>query len=573
MLAAAACSGGGSGGADEEPAPAPGGTLRLAGAGDVDHLDPALAFYTPSYKLLRALTRQLVAYPNDATPAAEATPVPDLATAIPEPTNGGRTYTFTLRDGAQWNAPTGPRQITAEDVARGFKRLCNPAEPTSARDYYQGVIAGMADYCASFGGVPPEVDAMKEFVEETDIPGIKVVDDRTVEFTLERPANDFINILALPSSSPAPVEVLDYLPDSPEFRKNFVASGPYAVETYVSDKRINLTRNPAWRPETDAIRAAYVDRIEIRLGLNEQQVQNALESGAADMQWDTEVPAIDLPRLQDARDPRLTINPNGSTSPYLVINLRSPNGDKALSETAVRRAINYAIDKRAIVEVLGGPSLQQPIGQILPPTVSGHEPIDPYATLSSAGDPARAKDLLAQAGHRDRLALTMPHRSDGKHPAVAQILRQSLAEAGIDLELVPTDDLTLYKDYLQNPEAAAQGKWDIALVGWAPAWPGNAARSIFAPLLDGRDCGPGSTNYGCYNNPQVNALIDQAVTAPTAEAASALWHRADQQVMADAAWAPLVTGNTVNFRSDRVAGWVYLPYLQDGDITNVWLVP
>ncbi len=572
-LALAACGGGDDddSGSGDEGTPAAGGTLKLVGAGDVDHLDTAAGYYSPTYLLFRGITRQLVTYPNEEDFEVATTPVADLVEDVPEPTNDGVTYTFTIRDGTQWDAPDGPRQITAADAARGFKRLCNPVAPTGAPDYFQGVIAGMTEFCTGFSAVAPEVGPIRDYVEGNEISGITAVDDRTLEITLERPASDVLNILALPFSSPAPVEALDYLPDSPEFRANFVSSGPYKIENYTANQQITLIRNPAWNADSDDIREAYVDRIEIQLGSDAGPIQRQLEAGTADMTWDTQVPTADIPRLQDANDEKLSFNRDGSANPYLVMNLQSPNNDGALGTLEVRQAINYAVDKQAIVQTLGGPQVQEPIGQILTPTITGHVEFNPFETENAAGDPDRARELLAQAGYPDGLTLKMPYRNAGNAPALAQTVQQSLGEAGITLELIATTGPNFYTEFLQNPDAGARGDWDIALPGWGPDWQGNAARSFFVPLLDGRNCGPGSTNYGCYNNAEVNDLTDQALSAESPEQAGEIWHQADQLVMADAPWAPLVTGSTVNYRSERVRGWHYMPAFQNGDITNVWL--
>jgi ABC-type transport system substrate-binding protein len=112
--------------------PTKGGTLRITGNADVDHLDTASAYYTTSYSLERTFTRQLFSYPasTDKNKALEA--VPDAAKEVPTKDNGGisadgRTVTVHLRDGVRWNT-TPARAVTAQDFVLGFKRLCNPTQ-------------------------------------------------------------------------------------------------------------------------------------------------------------------------------------------------------------------------------------------------------------------------------------------------------------------------------------------------------------------------------------------------------------------------------------------------------------
>src|SRR5580658_7298392 len=100
-----------------------GGTLFLVGTGDVDFMDPNVAYYNPTYLVLRAWSRQLYSYP--ATPGRTADVVPDLATEMPTISADGLSYTFTIVSGATWD--TSPhRQVTAADALRGLERTCNP---------------------------------------------------------------------------------------------------------------------------------------------------------------------------------------------------------------------------------------------------------------------------------------------------------------------------------------------------------------------------------------------------------------------------------------------------------------
>jgi len=546
-----------------------GGTLKMLGGGDIDHMDTASAYYTVSYTLLRAISRQLVSYPNSADRTKANTPVADMAESIPTPTNGGKTYEFTIKTGVKWDT-TPPRQVTGADAVLGFKRLCNPLQPTGAIGYFSGVIEGMKDYCDAFLKAPGTVAGMRSFIQSHEISGLKA-DGNKVSITLVQPAGDFLNILALPFSSPAPVEYLNYLPDTPEFRQKFISDGPYKISKYVADKSIDLVRNPAWDSSTDKLRHAYVDAISVTEGSDEGPVQKALKAGTADMSWDTYVPTADIPGLKAVNDPDLSLVDNGSTNPYVVFNLQSPNAGGAMKNLKVRQAINYAVSKKNIIQVMGGPDLFTPLGQILTPTILGYKQFDPYATPNSAGDPVKAKQLLSEAGFPNGLKLIYLYRNKGKAPLVAQTLQADLAKAGITLKLKVVPNADFYTQHLQKPSAAKSGDWDLAAPGWNPDWAGNAARSFFVPLLDGRQCGEGSTNYSCYNNPEVNKLIDQALAESDQAKAADLWHQADVKVMADAPWVPLETGKNPLYHGSRVGNWVYFDFANNGDITNVYI--
>ena len=239
--------------------------------------------------------------------ATRTTPMPDLAVEIPTQENGGisadgLTYTIALRPGVMWNVDE-PRPVVAGDVVRGIKRMCNPVQGSAARDYYLNTIAGLREFCDGFAEVAPEIEPIRAYIEDNEVSGVTAVDDSTVQFTLTQPASDFINILALMRfAAPQPVEYLDYLADSPDLRQNIIETGPYQITEYVPDQSYVLERNPNWDPDTDDLREAYVDRIEITLGQESESVFQQIIAGTVDMQWgETTVPTPEIPALLASR--------------------------------------------------------------------------------------------------------------------------------------------------------------------------------------------------------------------------------------------------------------------------------
>lgn len=573
-LAAAACgssspfaSGGGT--------PVKGGTLTLLGKGDVDHLDTASAYYTVSYTLERAFTRQLVTYRASNDFKQATTVVADMATQVPTTGNGGisadgKTYTFHIKQGVKWDT-TPARQVTAQDVLLGFKRLCNPASPVGAPGYYETTIVGFQDYCEPMLSIPANMASIKSYIDDHQIAGIQTKGTDTVIFTLVQPASDFLNILALPFASAAPVEYLQYVPDGADFRQHTISDGPYKIVKYDAGTEIDLDRNPAWEQSTDAVRHAFVDHIKVTEALDQNSVQQQIAAGTADMEWDQPPPTADLAQLLQSHDSRLVIGPAGTLNPYMVINLQSPNNRGALKDVGVRQALEYAVDKVAVGQVYGGPELNTPASQIMFEGNAGYEAFDLYPTAGNKGDAAKAKQLLAKAGWPNGITLKMIYRTNSVHPQVAQTLQASLKSAGINLELQPVPPSDFYSKYLDDPGSAARGVWDIATPGWVPDWYGNDGRTMIQPLFDGRTYGANTINYGDYNNPQVNSDIDHALAASTPEEAGRYWHDADLQIMKDAVVVPILSQKTPVFHSSRVRNFIFLPSSQQGDITNVWL--
>jgi ABC-type transport system substrate-binding protein len=254
-----------------------------------------------------------------------------------------------------------------------------------------------------------------------------------------------------------------------------------------------------------------------------------------------------------------------------VFNLLSPNNGGALQKVQVRQAIEYAINKVAIGQIYGGPSLNTPLDQVIPPGNVGYQQLNPYPTTDHKGDAAKCKSTLAAAGYPNGFTLIDVARNAGKHPAVAQAVQASLKSCGITTKIVQVSQGDYYGKYLEDPAATKRGVWDISEPGWVPDWIGNNGRSITEPLFDGRLYGPNSVNYGDYNNPAVNSLIDQALTATDQNAAANAWHQADMQIMKDAPFVPFETQSTPIYHSSRTQNAIYFPFAENYDITNLWL--
>jgi peptide/nickel transport system substrate-binding protein len=580
LLGLTACSSGKSstGAASPSAQPVKGGTLRLYGEGDVDYMDTADGYYDVTYTLMRAFTRQLYTYPTTASFQDQITPVPDLATAMPSISNGGKTYLIHIRDGAMWD--TNPaRQVTAADAVLGFKRLCNPAQPTGAPGYFTATIAGMKSYCDGFAQVDAKsAAAIKDYINSHNVSGLKAVDATTLQITLTQPASDFVNILAMPFSSPAPVEYLNYIPGSAQQAQHTISDGPYTITQYQPSKSITLARNPAWQASSDPIRKAYVNAIQITEGGNEQGTQQQIQAGTQDMDWDQNVPTAQLAALNASDDSGLVIGPSADNfitiNPYIAINLQSPNNHGALQNVKVREALEYAFNKTAVSQVYGGTLISKPLDQVIPPgsigNVSGY---NPYPTPNDNGDPAKAKQLLAQAGYAPgQITLKLPYRTTTVHPQVAQTDQAALKAAGFNVQLIAvTPANNFYTQYLQNPTATKTGAWDIAEAGWIPDWLGNNGRAVIEPLFDGRGYGPGSTDYGDYNSPAMNALIDKALSAPSVADATKDWQDAAKLAMQDAVIVPLGAQKVAVYHSSRVQNCIFNFFNENCDVTNVWL--
>ncbi|MDN5764169.1 MAG: ABC transporter substrate-binding protein, partial [Microlunatus sp.] len=531
------------------------------------YMDPNVTYFITGYRNVRMWTRQLFTFPAEQGKAM--TVVPDLATETPTADNGGisadgKTVTVGMRTDAQWNTSP-PRQVTAQDLVRGVKRTCNPVQPFGGTPNFADLIVGYHEFCDGFSKVSSNAKAIADYINTTDLSGVVAKDDHTVVFKLTQPASYIVGMLTMPAFSPAPKEVLKYLPASRELAQNQISDGPYQVETWNPTKEVVYTRNPAWKASSDPVRKAYVDKIVVTEGLTEQSIQQQLETGTprADLGWDTGPPSARVPALIAKKDPNLILGETADSNPYILFNTASPNNDGALKNVKVRQALEYAINRDHLIQVLGGPKINPPLTHVLPPNIDGSQDFDLYMY-----DVEKAKQLLQQAGVSN-LRLKLLYRSAEENNAkVFATVQQDLKAAGIAVEGVVSPNADFYTKYLFVPSAARRGVWDLALAGWGAEWYGNGALTYFKPLFAGKPSFPPTgSNYGLYDSAKANALIQQAVTAKTEGQAAALWGKADKQVMEDAAFFPITNPQWPTYHASQVHNAVYVPSIQGFDPT------
>jgi peptide/nickel transport system substrate-binding protein len=554
-------------------APQKGGTLNMLGVGDVDFMDPNISYYSIGYLGLRMWARGLYAYP--AVPGNTNTPAPDLATAMPVVSNGGKTYTITIRSGAQFDTtPFSP--VTGADELIGLKRSCNPSQPFGGLPDFEGLIVGMISFCQGFASVSPTASAIKNYIDTHQISGV-TVSGQTVTFNLAHPASYFADELTLPPFNPQPEAALQYVPGSSAEAQNTISDGPYKVQSYVPTKKIVFVRNPAWNASSDPIRKAYINQINVTETGTQTTNQQILQtnSAAGSMEWDSFPPVAaesGLVAQMKGGSKDFNLGPTYSSSPYLIFNTVSPNNSSALSKVAIRQALSYAINRNFLVQDANGAVLSPPLTHILPSGTNGAQDVpanyDPYPY-----NLAKAKSMLAAAGFSHGLTLTLIYRpSSSVSSKMAQTIQSNLTSAGITVKLLGVPDADFYTKYMEVPSVAHDGTWDLALAGWSPDWYGDSATSWMGPLFSGSSAYPPSgSDFGFYSNPTVTSLFNQASSEASASTAASLWAQADQDVMKDAAIYPITQPLQPLYHASYVHNAVYVPAIQQFDPTNVWL--
>jgi peptide/nickel transport system substrate-binding protein len=349
------------------------------------------------------MLRTLVGYDHVAGPPGNVL-VPDLATSVPAPTDGGTTYTFHLRRGVRFGPPVG-RQVTSRDVLYALERLANPKNGGEYAFYY-AVIRGWDAFANG---------------EAKTISGIETPDASTIVFRLTRPTPDFLYRLAMPATAPIPREVAGCFTGAKanEYGGVVVSTGPYMLEGMdevrprpcsgiqtalgfnagnVSTATVmTLVRNPAYDPKTDsrAAREALPDEFTFNVYESVSGLPAAVQGGSNPLD-DLLVPSLPAPVIRQWHDdptlnPRLHLNPDDAEQ-FITMNLTQPPFD----DVHVRRALNWVMDKSALQQAWGGPLAGSIATHVVPDTMLNLrlQGYDPYRTPGGRGSVARAKAAM-----------------------------------------------------------------------------------------------------------------------------------------------------------------------------------
>jgi peptide/nickel transport system substrate-binding protein len=495
---------------------AKGGTLTILNNQTTMHFDPAKS-QSLAITSLGLVLRRLTAW--DVEPGKTAQVVPDLATDTGKTTDGGKTWTYTLKDGLTY-ADGSP--ITSADIKYGMERSFAP-ELSGGLGYHKSLLVGGDAYKGPYTG--------------GDLASIETPDAKTITFKLKTAYGDWPWIASMPAFSPVPKAQ-----DNPKtYDQKPVASGPYQIESYQEGTAVTLVRNPHWNASTDQARTGGPDKIVFQLG---QDTTVAAQRLIADSGADKDafgagfVPPAQLAQIQQnaAAKSRLVTSDAGALQ-YLAINTQRP----ALKDVSVRQAIEYAVDKHAFQISAGGPTGGDLATTLITPGIAGRVDYNLYPTTDPSGDVAKAKQLLAG---KTLPKLVLLSQNDQVSLAQAQAIQQGLVRAGIQSTIKPEDADTYSADITSN-----KSDYDLTVSSWQPDFP--SANGNIEPLFATKEIGGGGYNISRYSSPDVDKLIDQATAQVDPAQAQALWAQADKRIMQDAPVVPLIyTKNSFLHGSD-----------------------
>ena len=443
---------------------------------DPRSLDPALSTDVP--------TGRAVAYVFDGltrfTPDARVEP--NLAERW-DVTPDGLRFTFHLRRGVSFQDG---RPFTARNVVRSWQRALEPATKSGAAQFLFP-IAGAKDFN---GG------------KATSISGLATPNDSTLVVTLAEPLAIFTKMMAMPVASVVP----DSVPAN--FGEHPVGTGPWRLVEWKHDDYLLFAKNASYfggAPKADTLRARVIAEPSTAVA--------EYESGNVDV---LQIPAAEASDWMEdeSRKPMLMSTP---ALELVYIGINTTRGP--LVDARVRQAINYAIDVNRIIERLIGGRGTRAAG-VVPPALGGYDSTrKPYPY-----DPAKAKQLLASAGHANGIDVELWTSTTPIYLRIAETVQAYLNAVGIRVKIVQRESAAARG-------AARKGQTDMILKDWYADYPD--AEDFLYPLLHTTNRGVGG-NVSFFSNPRFDSLVTASRRELDEAKRNALYKQADSIAFVEA---------------------------------------
>ena len=486
-----------------------GGVLRRLWS-DPPTLDPHLSGDTTSAGVVVEIYSGLVALNTDLQL------VPDIADRW-EISQDGLTYTFHIRENARFHDG---KPITASDFKWSLERAASPDTASPVADTYLGDIIGVDDVLEG---------------NSTDISGVKVIDDRTLQIEIDAPKAYFLAKMTYPTAYVLDRENVESGGDSWTDAPN--GSGPFRLAEYTVGEVIVLERN-----ENFYLEPPHLDSVIMHLAGGQSMAM--YENDEIDI---TGVGLFELDRVLDPNEPlnkELVIAPPSFTTFYIGFNATEPPFD----DPKFRQALTHAVDKDLIAnEVLS--TLVTPAYGVLPPGFPGYN----ANLVGLEYDPDLARQLLSESKYPDaetrpRIVITVPGTGGSIGLDMEVVIEMWRQELGVEVEIQQVEWATYLQDLNANRFQAFGGS------GWQADYPDP---QDFLDILFHTDS---KQNHTSYSNPELDAILEQARTEPDVERRVELYHQAEELIVQDAPLLPLwYTGEQYVLIKDHIEDYRLTP--------------
>jgi ABC-type transport system substrate-binding protein len=545
-------------------APDPAKVIRWYFETGENGFDPVRISDLYSATVNEAIFERLLTYDYLARPAKL---VPMVTEAMPEVTDGGRTYTFRIKKGIHFSSDPAfkgvRRELTAEDFVYSFKRFMDPKYSAPYAFLIEGKLVGLDELAA-------QAKKTGKFDYDTRIAGVEAVDRYTLRFRLKNTDYNFPFIVAHTSLCAVAREVIEAYGE--DTMGHPVGTGPYVLKEWKRRSRIVLESNPEYRgyvwdfkpmdttwdrdivaamkgkqmPQVGRVEISIIDEVQSRwLAFKQKELDYvSIPSTFAPSALDGDQLKPELVqegvRLERSADPDLT---------YTAFNIRDPViGGFAKEKIALRRAMAMAYDIEEEIKVIRkgqAVHLQMPI----PPGVVGHDPN--YRSIIQ-NDPETANKLLDYFGYKKGadgwrtlpdgkpLVISLATEPSSTSRELDELWHKSLNKIGIRMN-------TNVAPLVDNIQAAKKCKLQMWGAAWIADYPDG---DNFVQLLYGPNTG--QSNNGCYESPAFDAYYRKSLTIPNSPERNRLFLEMSRQMEVDGAWSVGIS----RMRSEVIRPWV-----------------
>jgi peptide/nickel transport system substrate-binding protein len=541
----AACGDNGGGGAKK------GGTLNvLDTAGGVDSIDPGYWYYQADFQELGNTTqRQLYGWKPD-----ETTPTPDLAESAPAVSNGDKTVTIKIKSGIKYSPPLQNQSVKSADIKYALERCFLPQVGNGYANTYYGDIEGVEAYKSG---------------KADGISGIETPDDQTLVIKSTKPVGvlTFANggALGMPCTVPVPKAYAQKYDKgkTSTYGQHQVFTGPYMIENdgkgkvtgWEPAKRLTLVRNPSWDKSTD-FKPAYFDKIVETCCTDANVATRKTLSGQNYLSGDYAAPPVSvLKQALQTRKDQLSIESSGGNR-YVALNTKQ----KPLDNVNLRKAISAVIDRTALRQTRGGPTLGTIATHFLPPGIAGFEeaggikgPGFDFASSPTANVPL-AKEYMKKAGYANGMYDGPPLLTvaDNVSPAkeTAEAFQEQVKKIGLKIQLREVPHATLLSKWSGVPKS---GYAILPTLGWGADF--FAAQSFIDPLFNGKNLVPsGNVNTAQVDDSALNKKIEEAKQITDPDDSAKAWGALDKEVTSQAYFLTWLWDNNVGLQSTNMNG-------------------
>jgi peptide/nickel transport system substrate-binding protein len=456
-----------------------------------------------------------------------------MATDTGTPANGGKDWSFTLRDGMKWEDGS---PVTCEDVKYGVSR-------TFATD----VITGGPTYAIQYLDIPSAKDGSSVYKGPYTTKGndtaaydkAVVCEGNKITFHLAKPVGDFNYTVTLGMGAvPKAADTAE------KYTKKIVSNGPYKIQAYTKGNQMVLVRNENWSKDSDSYRPAYPDKIVVKFGLDQSVIdQRMIRDSGADQQAFMRESLLSSDLATVFNDPRYESRRVTNFSPYVIY--RVINVEK-VPDLKQRQAIAVAMDRAQLRQILGGKFAGDIADGVIKPNLAqDYAPSGMWTgllgkTIPDSGDPEYAKQLIKDSG-KPMPTITYSYSQNPDADKGAASIKSSLEKAGMKVKLNPIEASAYYTTIFDKSRAT-----ELMNNGWGPDWPN--ASTVIPPLFTLK----GGWDVGLVNDKAYNEKVAAALSETDRAKQATMWQDLNKEAMQQAWVVPTLFENDQRLAGSKV---------------------